>query len=365
MFTLLPLEKQAKLTKREIGETPKPVHWYAMTGYAPSRGTQAIQIDDVALAALEQRVLQEFRMGQKAVKSTMIAIEVKGAADSEQLVTESELLRSFPFYQELKALKPKGLQILNCTTAVKSAYSKLASEQYTSFECFNPALKQRLEELKIVVEYMEEMFPENPDTVAAARRGLVAASKIGIVNPLYATKEPTTTQPTGEEDSKFFRKELEAQREGWNLTAKAYKSMAEHIHHVQDNAGDYLRHYDLDGNGVLDKKELKMAVDQDPVLAEFLGIDPSKPGEFDTIFAEIDKDGSGTINVEEFDEAVRQHKSEKKAKDTVNLTVGWLDVARPVNKQRVFQGKNSDEMKMPEINNIEEWKAFSSKSYDA
>lgn len=66
------------------------------------------------------------------------------------------------------------------------------------------------------------------------------------------------------------------QREGWSATMKSFEAMSKEIQSVEDKASDFLRQYDSDGNGSLDKKELKVAVDSDPVLAEFLGITDPK-----------------------------------------------------------------------------------------
>lgn len=76
-------------------------------------------MEHVALAALEQRVLQEYSMASKAqvIFSFILAtaarlysqkeshvhrIEAKGIG--EELSKEAEALRSFPFYKELKVI---------------------------------------------------------------------------------------------------------------------------------------------------------------------------------------------------------------------------------------------------------------------
>ena len=74
---------------------------------------------------------------------------------------------------------------------------------------------------------------------------------------------------------------------------------------VQSSPGNFLlecfNNYDYDGNGELCKKELKL-------LMAHLGQDPSSE-ELDAMIAEIDKDGNGEINFDEFKEMMTGHAS--------------------------------------------------------
>lgn len=77
------------------------------------------------------------------------------------------------------------------------------------------------------------------------------------------------------------------------------------------------------------------------------------------MFAKIDTDGSGSIDLNEFDAQIHKHAVERQGRETVIILGAELGKARPFMREG---GVEPD--KMPKLSNLEAWKKYDSKAFE-
>lgn len=113
--------------------------------------------------------------------------------------------------------------------------------------------------------------------------------------------------------------------------------------------------FDLDGSGELDHKELKYAIENDPVLCGFLGLDPKNPSQFNEVFAAMDKDNSGAISMAELNDRVTRFNQGRKG-EAVCLSAcnGSVEPAVPL---IAFEGASAG-MVIPALGDKQSWSRY-------
>eukprot|EP00468_Gymnochlora_sp_CCMP2014_P001450 CAMPEP_0167741408 /NCGR_PEP_ID=MMETSP0110_2-20121227/843_1 /TAXON_ID=629695 /ORGANISM="Gymnochlora sp., Strain CCMP2014" /LENGTH=211 /DNA_ID=CAMNT_0007625463 /DNA_START=118 /DNA_END=753 /DNA_ORIENTATION=- len=167
-------------------------------------------------------------------------------------------------------------------------------------------------------------------------------------------QKPITQQPGHERKTGTFETLQQAQSKSWANCARTLSTMATNKSILQGNVNEILRVYDKNGDGVLDHKELKWAVERDPILGEFLGLDPTNPTQFNEMFAKMDRSGSGNITMTDLETQIKRFNQGRQGEAvSISSISEALSVAVPL----MVLGQ-TNQIQAPPLHDVRGWMAF-------
>jgi len=319
-----------------------------------------VKMSDLFYLALAKRVFLEFKAGEGCSRKSK----------NDDSASEVRSILGFPSKNDLIKLKEEKVQLPHVVSSYVFVEETVA--EITNCLCCNGSVSRRLRELRNTIHELESkgFGGRNPTTVNmlkhffySSREALQFRSPFldDANNVLFSgdrcaplSKMPITKIPGYQLDSNTYHDTLTSQQKAWQKCTKTLQEMTQQKTILQENVVTILRIYDKNGDGHLDHAELKWAVEKDPILAKYLGVDPKNPTQFNEIFAKIDSDGSGTIDITELDAALSKFNQGRQG-EAINITSisGTLENATPL----MVLAEQKEE-KVPSATNIEAWKKY-------